>query len=211
MTKKLQQPRLEAGTHERTLPRLAMLAFLVLVLLIPNAPATAYCLLGQAPHYKWAVSSVTPTIHSSMSSAWDTPVSQGRHQWNNIANSNWYYGVPYRSDQSNYVFRVDFIDFSAAGYPNVPGATVPTYSGTTVTKTIIHMNSDYSWNGNMVPGVSADRRTVLVHEFGHPLVLLHPGDCGSMTSDEVAAAMNPNWTTKHVTNSDDKAGIAVLY
>ncbi|MGW5240886.1 hypothetical protein ACWEOW_18290 [Monashia sp. NPDC004114] len=55
----------------------------------------------------------------------------------------------------------------------------------------------------------ADVGTVMVHELGHEIYLNHPSACGSMTSAEVGAAMNPAWVKRWYTNSDDKAGAAV--
>ena len=52
-----------------------------------------------------------------------------------------------------------------------------------------------------------DVRTVAIHELGHQVYLSHPSSCGSMTTNEILAAMNPNWFQKWYTNTDDIAGL----
>jgi Matrixin len=96
----------------------------------------------------------------------------------------------------------------------VPGITLgPATSGTHATASVI-LNSRFTWNtsGTMNQAQRrTDVRTVSLHEIGHANGLHHPSACGAMTAAEVASAMNPNWTNKPNTNSDDKAGIAAAY
>ncbi len=189
------------------------LVLVVASALIPS-PATAFCIQATGGNnVRWAGSTLIPRKASTVPTGWDSTVNNARIDWNGIAGSTWSYSTPSRTVTTSSAYVISNVDFSANGWQNVPGYTILTISGSQITKARQYQNTDYSWNfsGTMVSGSQADVHTVVMHEMGHILGLLHPLYCGTMTAAEQAAAMNPDWTKKWDTNSDDEAGAATLY
>ena len=132
-------------------------------------------------------------------------------QWNGISGANWTVAWKNYSFVGPVMASVRKQSTAPPGFGGAPAVTDLTYSGSTITAGSIFLNSAFTWNtsGTMnQANRQADVRTIMVHELGHEVYLNHPSSCGSMTTDEVNAAMNPNWVKKWYTNPDDKAGAA---
>lgn len=75
-----------------------------------------------------------------------------------------------------------------------------------------YFDNTWSWTGGMNQSTkTVDIRTVATHELGHWGRLLHPDQCGSMDSSEIASVMYPNFTVKWNPNSDDRAAMSTVY
>lgn len=132
-------------------------------------------------------------------------------QWNGISGAAWRMIWKYKNFIGPVQSGLYLQSTAPPGFGGAPGVTDLRYSGSRITAGNIYLNSTYTWNtvGTMSSSTKrADVRTIAIHEMGHQVYLNHPSSCGSMTSAEVAASMNPNWTKKWYTNSDDKAGTA---
>lgn len=176
-------------------------------------PANAYCWLGDkwstaTPHELWA--------DTTISSTWSTHIDAMRQLWN--APSKWrfstyyppgYYGPPYRGGW------IAYVDLESSGIDSIPAATQSNW-GTDMQWADTYLSDDWTWNttGTMSESLKkADLRTVVLHELGHWLSLDHPNQCdgGVMTTAEVAAVMNANWTSKQTLRADDNSGAAAIY
>ncbi|MDQ1711005.1 MAG: hypothetical protein QOE45_455 [Frankiaceae bacterium] len=195
----------------RLVPLFALLVATPVAVVMTAQPASAYCWLGDkwstaSPHEVWADTTIPGT--------WSPIVSASVTAWNNATGS-WNasyippgnFGPPYRG---GWVAR---IDFSNAGYADVPASTLSNWTSN-MTWADTYLNTDWSWNtsGTMnQAGKNVDVRTIVIHELGHWLSLDHPNQCGSMTTNEINAVMNPNWTNKPNLNADDNAGSSAVY
>jgi hypothetical protein len=153
---------------------------------------------------------------------WSTSINNARLQWDDSRVNTFI--SPYGSSSLNYntpvtgsvpfAYKMYYSDFPNLGYPNnVPGATI-NGAGATHSTSTMWFNDNFTWNfvGTMSQSqMKADVHTVVMHEMGHSSGLNHPDVCGAMTSSEVAASMNPNWTKKWTINSDDAWGIQSRY
>jgi hypothetical protein len=179
------------------------------LLVLVAGPAAASC-----PGTKRYANGVNHKVWgtSSIPAGWNTSVNAGRAAWNGISGG--FTFQPFVANASGPMINgvwVGRISFRAAALPDIPGITFP---GTGTQNANVYLNSDFVWNTSGVMQQSTRRvdvRTVATHELGHVPILRHPGDCGAMTSAEVAAVMHPNWTTKVTPNTDDRAGLKALY
>jgi hypothetical protein len=170
------------------------------------APAEAYC---TAPINRWLYNSYTLHVNSTIPSGWQTAISASRSQWSNVSGSALVYYVQFNSNHPNNEFRMSLMDFSAIGWPDVPGGTINTPSGgATHTFSLVGLNSDFTWNtsGTMNQAqrlVDANDCCARDRAF---VGFESPSICGD-DSAEIIAAMHP---TGHrwYTNSDDDAGVA---
>jgi hypothetical protein len=143
--------------------------------------------------------------------SWDSALAAAAGQWSHLSGASWV--VYYKKNGFIGPVNADMYLKSSAppGYSGAPAVTDLKYSGSRITSGSIYFNKSFSWNltGTLnQAGKKADVRTVAIHELGHEIYLNHPSSCGSMTSAEVAAAMNPNYKKKWTTNADDRAGAA---
>lgn len=139
--------------------------------------------------------------------------------WNGIANTSWHinYVAPGPLGPPSNGGWVSMGTFGAPSFNGAPGITKSTvFTGTTnLAATNTWLDPGWNWNTTGVMNQAqrkVDVKTVNLHEMGHWQRLLHPSDCaGGMTAAEVAAVMNPNWTKKWSTNSDDQDATRAQY
>lgn len=181
-----------------------MTAVAVATTAVVATPADAYCRSSS----KWATSNRDVYMAtSSIPSSWASTIQSSGTAWNGVTGSTWNmgvraYGTNGPPSSGGWVYR-------ASGFAE-PGLTQT--SGGTITWANTYLNSGYTFNGVMnQANKTADLKTVTVHEFGHWLTLLHPGQCDALTDAERAAVMHPNWTIKRSLGSDDRAGSAAMY
>lgn len=187
-------------------------AILATTTLASAGPAQAYC---ASPAVEWPGGQLHLRTSTGITSTWNSQLSPAAAQWNNISGAAWhlsYYATDFVGPIPAPLIDIRLMSSAPPGYGGAPGVTNLVLSGSTVVDGDTYFNSAYTWNSTGTMNQStlkADRRTVAIHEFGHQIYLNHPNSCGTpLTSAETSAAMNPNWTQKWVTNSDDKAGAA---
>lgn len=163
------------------------------------ASAQAYIYTG----HKWPTTSVNYILSASLTSTEQSIVKSCATTWNN-GPSAW----TLTSSTSSSVYSIwSKTDFSYQGWPDVPGVTEETYSGSTTTKMRSWFNTDFTWNNSGVMDSATrkcDYKTVILHEFGHWISLSHD-------SRYTTAVMWPNWTTKQSLATDDKNGLDYVY
>lgn len=132
-----------------------VLAFGVLTVLIQKAQAYAYS------GCKWPTNSPVYDGHA-LTSGWNTAVSNGRNQWNNVTSS------PLnilRNDTSNN-------DVTVGNTGGLAGKTIRTCVNGTITDADIIFNAAFEptpgwYTGTGSPGSKWDAWSVATHEFGH--------------------------------------------
>lgn len=176
-----------------------------------NAPTVeAFCATNVkwssgAPHQAWAAANIPVGFRGA--------VQNSVVGWNNVPGSTW--NVSYIAPGPlGPPANGGWISMStpAIGFGGVPGITQ--VSGNPIVAANSWLNPAYTWNAAGVMNqaqLKADVTTVTLHELGHWLFLAHPSQCGAMDASEVAAVMNPQWTSKWSLNADDKAGSANMY
>jgi Matrixin len=104
--------------------------------------------------------------------------------------------------------RVSSGNFSSLGFPDVPGANSLTINSSgNLSSSLLRLNTTWSWNTSCTLSQSlkrADVLTILLHEMGHSVRLLHD-------SSHTEAVMWPDFTCKQTLRADDRAGIDALY
>ena len=100
-------------------------------------------------------------------------------------------------------------NFASLGLPDLPGANALTFtsSGTNLSGSLLRLNTTWSWNTSCTLDQAtkkADVLTVLLHESGHSVRLLHD-------SSHPEAVMWSDGTCKQTLRTDDKNGIDALY
>ena len=103
-----------------------------------------------------------------------------------------------------YVTRASF---SAQGWPSNPAQTNHYIPDGYLRSSTIYLNSDWSWNTSCdlsQSGHRADLPTIIVHEMGHLVRLLHD-------SNHTEAVMWPDYTCKRQLATDDKNGVGARY
>lgn len=189
----------------RTALAIALGGMSVVLPLAAAAPAEAFC----ATNLKWVGSTLYSKPASGVPTGWNDSLKASLSQWNNISGANWTL-IWSPSSAVHFTFRYAT---PSGGFGGAPALTAIQTLGGSVNGGDVYFNPNWSWNesGNLNQANKvADVRTVTVHELGHELVLTHPNECGAMTTAEVGSAMNPNFTKKWYTNSDDKAGAAYM-
>ena len=177
------------------------------VLVGTSVAAGAYC---ASPALAWPTSTLTIAGASSIPMKWNDALSKAANQWNGYRDANWtvnWYGVGYPGQVQAKVHKQST---APDGFDNGPAVTAIKPSGSAIISGDIYFNDAFTWNlsGGMSKSEKyADVRTVAIHELGHEIYLNHPGACGSMTDNEVLAAMNPNWFQKWYTRGDDIDGL----
>jgi hypothetical protein len=175
--------------------------------------AQAFCTTGIG---RWLNDDITPSIRSSVPSAWNASVSAAIDGWNAFPGSTLHYLPPqFNSVVTNPELEVDRVSSRAVGLPDVPGIALGSDIENHKTVTIV-LSADFSWNTSGIMDQASRRTdvwTILMHETGHASGLAHPIACGAghPTTVERAGVMFVDWTTKHTPNSDDRAGIAGRY
>jgi hypothetical protein len=176
-----------------------------------GAPAFAYCSSGQR-HQNHAAGFRPPY---GFSSAFYPAIQSSLSAWNGLGNWTLSYVQPnfvgpLQDDMNYYSFR-------SYGYSDIPGQTSRWYSSSDpnlITSTSVALNSDFTWNtaGTMNQSQhQVDVRTVVTHELGHVIRLLHPDQChATLSTAESGAVMEVTWTKKWTPNSDDIAGLRAL-
>lgn len=171
-------------------------------------PVSAFCFTSS----KWAETAYRMHVQYYVPEAWEPALAQAAGQWNNT--SAVHYTASFESNQW-WNFNLDNTDFAYYGFPDVPGLTQnQQINNGRHNRSDVHLNNNFNWNVDGVMNQAqrkVDVRTIAVHEIGHSTGLHHPSICGAMTANEVEAAMNPNWTTKRYTRTDDDAGNRALY
>lgn len=98
-------------------------------------------------------------------------------------------------------------NFGTLGFPDVPGANSVTVSGGRLTSSYLRLNTTWTWNTGCTLNQAqkkADVLTILLHESGHSVSLLHDGA-------HTEAVMWPDFICKQTLRADDKSGIDALY
>ncbi|TAJ99166.1 MAG: matrixin family metalloprotease [Chloroflexota bacterium] len=174
-------------------------------------PAAGYCRDGISG---WADSTQELQVWNDIPNAWDAAVSASRHAWNNI-DVDLIYWYPHYDATTVGTFNLFTTDFSAAGFPDVPGLTYNNLTTQPHTVSDIHLNTDFTWNLTGIMNQQqrkTDVRTVLTHEVGHASGLSHPISCGApYTQAEQLAVMTVAWVKRWVVNGDDINGILNIY
>lgn len=181
---------------------------LVAAALIPAGSAQAYC---AAPTLAWNSATLSIRSAASVPQSWDTTMAAAARQWSGIPGADWTVAWKNYSFVGPVMARVLKQATAPPGFGGGPAVTDLRYTGSTITAGNIYLSTGFTWytDGSMN---QADRlvdvQTIMIHELGHEVYLNHPSSCGSMTSAEVYAAMNPNWKQKWYTSADDEAGAA---
>jgi hypothetical protein len=177
----------------------------------PIAHAACY------PGFRWANGAGHEVYASSaIPSAWRLAVKAGVQGWNGVSGStfNATYFTPGTSGSPSSGGWVRW-STPSGGFGGAPAVTLVSHTATTVTGSSTYFNTAFTWNNTGImshSGMEADVKTVMLHEMGHWLTLLHPSDCGTpISAAEVASVMHPNWTKKWTLGSDDTNAIAVVY
>lgn len=104
---------------------------------------------------------------------------------------------------------VESANFANIGFPDVPGANSLTYfsGGGNVQFSVLRLNTTWIWNTTCTLNQAQKRvdvLTILLHEAGHSVSLLHDGA-------HTEAVMWPNYVCKQTLRVDDRAGIDAFY
>jgi hypothetical protein len=195
----------------RTVSALVVLTAASFGVLATAGPASAYC---ATPNRQWFSNYISAKGYG-MSTSWASAMSAAVGQWDRRGGSDWRIGWLGINSSSSSTITISLTGSApGAGFAGNPAYTylvVPNSTEGEITSGNVYLNSAYAWNLTGVMSQSqkkVDVQTILVHELGHEVYLNQPAACGSMTSAEVAAAMNNNWTLKRAINSDDGAGVA---
>jgi hypothetical protein len=162
-----------------------------LVLLSTIGSASAYSLKS----YWWQDEKAGFKIDSSVSTTWHNALNSAMDEWND-APSDFYY---YYDSSSDNKFQCQYLPQETWN-----GLCSTTYSGDSIIKTIITLNTAKSWSTYSIclPG-KMDVQSTATHEFGHALGLAH-----STYSDATMWQYGYTGTTwKRSLHSDDECGI----
>ena len=176
-------------------------------------PAQAFCTAGIG---RWLNDGITPHISPSVPSTWNPAVTAAITGWNGITGSTLQYLPPqFNSMVARPELGVEVVSTRAVGLPDVPGIALGSEVQNHRTVDVV-LSSDFTWNTSGFMDQATRRSdvwTILMHEAGHASGLAHPAVCGAghPTALEREGVMFVDWTTKHVPNSDDRAGIAGRY
>lgn len=162
-------------------------------------PAHAFIYAGK----KWPSTTVRYIQSAALTTAEKSYVTACATAWNN-GPSAWTLTATTSSGVYNTYSKTDF---SYQGWPDIPGITTVTASNGVVSKCQSYFNTDFSWNNSGVMDKTArkcDYKTVILHEFGHWIVLKED-------SCHTGAVMWPNWTAKQSLTTTDKNGLDYVY
>ncbi|HEV2852679.1 MAG TPA: matrixin family metalloprotease [Thermoanaerobaculia bacterium] len=100
-------------------------------------------------------------------------------------------------------------NFGTLGFPDVPGANSLTYTSdnANLSSSLLRLNTTWTWNTTCTLNEAqkkADVLTILLHESGHSVSLLHDGA-------HTEGVMWPDYTCKQTLRTDDKSGIDAFY
>lgn len=154
---------------------------------------------------KWPTNNPVYDGHT-LTSGWNTAVSNGRNQWNNVTPSSL---TIYRNDTSNN-------DVTLGYTAGLIGTTTRTCNSGTITNADIVFNSSFSWyTGTGSPGSSWDAWSTATHEFGHYLGFGHAqaAICGGSESTKptMCNGYSAGKTYKRSLEYDDRNGLNVIY
>lgn len=197
----------------------ALAATAALVVTLSPTPATPKASANCTDGYRWPSATGHYGWASNFQSGFLGAVKNGIVGWNGVSGSTWSMGYvapgPYGppAPGSGWFAMATPPSGGFAGAPAVTQVTHNTNHQITGTNTYLDGTWSCNASGNLDQSRKiADITTVVLHEAGHWLTLVHPEQCGSpFTVAEEAAVMHVNWTRKWSLNSDDQAGIAAIY
>jgi len=182
-----------------------------------NAQATDYY-----SGYRWQNSIVKWCFVTHMPDDWNLQYSRAAVLWSLPSN----FLLPRQPDCSNVLAGAGRKSFTAAGLPRIAALTqtqlldcLPYCDFNLVRSALTNLNTDLTWSTNLAQGASmgsntnpcspsCDIQTIILHEFGHWVVLDH-GGCGASPK----SIMCVDWRVRRCPNlnSHDKFSVWLIY
>lgn len=158
---------------------------------------------------KWAVSSATYKIGSTIPDGWAASINASTATWNAA-------GAPFQlvndPNSTNELSFADLVNKYGSSYNNTYAVTTTWSSNSTrrISRATIEINSKWQWSTSGEAG-KADVQNILTHEFGHWMRLLDiysPSTCGEVT---MWGSATSGETKKRTLDQADIDGFKSLY